>query len=92
MNRKRYSDEDLLNLLRQVDLSLVSGSSVETACPSAGISDAAYCIWRKRHGGSHPQGLKSLEKEKIQFKRIVADFELDKLTLKERLHYLKPRV
>ena len=92
MTRKRYSDENLLNLLRQVDLSLVSGSSVETACPSAGISDATYCIWRKRYGGSHPQGLKSLEQENTRFKRIVADFELDKPLLKERLHYLKPKV
>jgi putative transposase len=32
MARKRYSDEDVLNLLRQIELSLASGSSVETAC------------------------------------------------------------
>ena len=32
MVRKRYSDEDVLNLLRQIELSLASGSSVETAC------------------------------------------------------------
>ena len=31
MARKRYSDEDVLNLLRQIELSLASGSSVETA-------------------------------------------------------------
>ena len=29
MARKRYSDEDVLNLLRQIELSLASGSSVE---------------------------------------------------------------
>ena len=27
MARKRYSDEDVLNLLRQIELSLASGSS-----------------------------------------------------------------
>ncbi len=32
MARKRYSDEDVLNLLRQIELSLASGDSVETAC------------------------------------------------------------
>jgi hypothetical protein len=31
MARKRYSDVDVLNLLRQIELSLASGSSVETA-------------------------------------------------------------
>ena len=28
MARKRYSDEDVLNLLRQIELSLASGASV----------------------------------------------------------------
>jgi transposase len=51
MARKRYSDEDVLNLLRQIELSLASGSSIETACRSAGISDATYYNWRKRYGG-----------------------------------------
>ena len=37
MERKRYSDEDVLNLLRQIELSLASGSSIETACRSVGI-------------------------------------------------------
>ena len=95
MARKRYSDEKILNLLRQIELSLASGSSVEMACRSAGISDATYYNWRKRYGGmgkSQLQGLKGLEKENTRLKRIVADLELDKLILKESLNYLKPRV
>ena len=95
MARKRYSDEDVLNLLRQIDLSLASGISVEMACRSAGISDATYYNWRKRYGGmgkSRLQELKGLEKENTRLKRIVADLELDKLILKESLNYLKPRV
>ena len=47
MAKKRYSDEDVLNLLRQIELSLASGSSIETACRSAGISDATYYNWHK---------------------------------------------
>ena len=95
MARKRYSDEDVLNLLRQVELILASGSSVETACLSAGISDATYYNWRKRYcgmGKSQLQELKGLEKENTRLKRIVADLELDKLILKESLDYLKPKV
>ena len=94
MARKRYSDEDVLNLLRQIELNLASGSSVETACRSAGISDATYYHWRKRYfgmGKSQLQELKGLEKENSRLKRIVADLELDKLILKESLNYLKPR-
>ena len=95
MARKRYSDEDVLNLLRQIELSLASGSSIEMACRSAGISDATYYNWRKRYGGmgkSQLYELKGLEKENTRLKRIVADLELDKLILKESLNYLKPRV
>ncbi len=36
MARKRYSDEDVLKLLRQIELGLASGSSVEMACRSGG--------------------------------------------------------
>ena len=79
----------------QIELSLASGSSVETACRSAGISDATYYNWRKRYGGmgkSQLQEFKGLEKENSRLKRIVADLELDKLILKESLDYLKPKV
>jgi len=95
MARKRYSDEDVLNLLRRIELSLASGSSIEPACRLAGISDATYYNWRKRYGEmgkSQLQELKGLEKENTRLKRIVADLELDKLILKESLNYLKPRV
>jgi len=95
MARKRYSDEDVLNLLRQIELSLASGSSIEMACRSAGISDATYYNWRKRYGGmgkAQPHEFKGLEKGNTRLKRIVADLELDKLSLKESRNYLKPRV
>lgn len=94
MARKRYTDEDVLNLLRQIELSLASGDSVEMACRSAGVSDATYYKWRKRYGGmgkSQLSELKGLEKENARLKRIVADLELDKLILKESLEYLKPK-
>jgi putative transposase len=45
MARKRFSDEDILKLLRQIELSLASGSDVASACRSAGVSDATYYIY-----------------------------------------------
>jgi putative transposase len=94
MARKRYSDEDILNLLRQIELDLNAGNDVGSACRKAGISDATYYTWRKRYGGmakSQLQEFKVLEKENARLKRIVADLELDKLILKESLDYLKPK-
>ena len=95
MARKRYSDEDVLRLLREIELALASGQDVTTACRSVGVSDATYYNWRKRFGGmGRPQlsELKALEKENGQLKKIVADLELDKLILKESLDFLKPKV
>lgn len=95
MARKRFSDEDILNLLRQIELSLASGSDIRTACRSAGVSDATYYNWRKRYGGmgkTQLQELKYFEKENSRLKKILAELELDKLILKESLDYLKPKV
>ena len=94
MARKGYSDEDILTLLRQIELSLAAGSDVTTACRSAGVSNGAYYSWRKRFGGmgkSQLSEFKGLEKENQRLKRIVAELELDKLILKESLDFLKPR-
>lgn len=94
MARKRYSDEDVLRLLREIELSLAEGQDVVSACRKAGVSDATYYNWRKKFGGVSKSQLaekKALEKENARLKRIVADLELDKLILKETLDYLKPK-
>ena len=95
MARKRHSDEDILKVLREIELQLANGSDVRTACRSVGVSDATYYSWRKRFGGmgkSQLSELRSLEKENARLKKIVAELELDKLILKEGLDYLKPKV
>ena len=50
MARKRYSDEDVLKLLREIELKLADGDDVRTACRSVGVSDATYytaaSVWR----------------------------------------------
>ena len=94
MARKRHSDEDILKLLREIELHLAGGADVATACRSAGVSDATYYNWRKKFGGmgrSQLSELKALEKENQRLKKIVADLELDKLILKESLDFLKPK-
>ena len=45
MARKHHSDEDILKLLREIELHLAGGADVATACRSAGISDATYYIY-----------------------------------------------
>ena len=94
MARKRHSDEDVLKLLREVEVDLASGSDVPTACRKAGISDATHSNWRKKFGGmarSQLTELRALQKENRRLKKIVDELELDKLILKESLDFLKPK-
>jgi putative transposase len=42
MARKRHSDDDILKLLREIELKLASGSDVQSACRGVGISEATY--------------------------------------------------
>jgi len=94
MARKRHSDEDIVKLLREIEVGLASGSDVSTSCRAAGISDATYYTWRKKFGGmarSQLLEMKALEKENQRLKKIVADLELDKLILRESLDFLKPK-
>ncbi len=94
MARKRYSDEDALRLLREIDVHLHDGMDVAGAVRKAGISDKTYYYWRKKFGGmARPQlsEMKALKKENERLKKIVADLQLDKVILKESLDYLKPK-
>ncbi len=94
MARKRHSDEDIWNLLREIELKLSACSDVASAYRGVGISEATYYNWRKRFGGmgrSQLSELRSLKKENARLKKIVAELELDKLILKESLSHLKPR-
>ena len=94
MGRKRYSDEDVLKLLREIDVHLHDGLDVLSACRKAGISDKSYYYWRKKFGGlsrSQVSEMKLLKKENERLKKIVADLQLDKVILKESLDHLKPR-
>ena len=51
MARKRYNEEDILRLLREIEVHLHGGMDVVSACRTAGISDKTYYGWRKRYGG-----------------------------------------
>jgi transposase-like protein len=95
MARKRYSDEDILKLLREIEVHINGGMDVISACRKAGVSDKTYYSWRKKFSGmgrSQLSKMKSLQKENDRLKKIVAELELDKLILKESLDFLKPKV
>lgn len=88
MKRKKYSPEQIVKKLRQADAALSSGSTVEQVCRQLEISDATYYNWRKQYGQmklNQVKNLKSLQKENVRLKKLVADLSLDKAILEEAL-------
>ena len=88
MTRKRFSEEDIFNILRQVELDLAGGKTVETAIRTAGVSDATYYKWRSKYGGmevSDAKKLRALEAENAKLKKLLAESMMDVSTLKEML-------
>lgn len=86
MPKKRFSAEQIVTLLRQIEVATTQGKSISIACRDAGISDQSYFRWRKEYGGldlDQARKMKDLEKENARLKRLVADLSLEKQILKD---------
>jgi putative transposase len=47
VKRSRFSEEQIIGILREHQ----AGMSASDLCRNLGISDATFCIWRKKYGG-----------------------------------------
>jgi transposase-like protein len=86
MPKKRFSAEQIVMLLRQIEVSLAQGKSTPVACRDAGISQQSYYRWRKEYGGlglDQAKRMKDLEKENVRLRRLVAELSLEKQVLKD---------
>jgi putative transposase len=84
--RKKYTPEQIVSLLRQVEVAVESGKTTAQASKEALITEQTYYRWRKEYGGlqvDQARRLKELEQENAKLKRLVADLSLDKLVLKD---------
>jgi putative transposase len=86
MPKKRFSSEQIIAKLRQIEVQLAQGKSIALACKEAGISEQSYYRWRKEYGGlqiEQARRLKDLERENARLRRLVADLSLEKQILKD---------
>ena len=86
MARKRYTTEQIIGLLRQAEVMVGRGSSMEEVLREIDVTANTYYRWRKEYGGlglDQARRLKDLEQENARLKRVVADLSLDNLILKE---------
>jgi putative transposase len=85
-NKKKYSPEAIVKILRDIEIEQGKGASQDDACRKSGITIQTFYRWRKEFGGlqiDQARRLKELENEKLKLKRLVADLALDNQVLKE---------
>ena len=83
---KRYKPEQIVTMLRQIEVSIANGKTIPQACKEAEITVQTYYRWRKEYGGlklEQAKRLKDLEKENSRLKRLVAELSLEKQVLKD---------
>ena len=83
---KRYKPEQIVTMLRQIEVGIANGNTTPQACKEAEITMQTFYRWRKEYGGlkmDQAKRLKELEKENGKLKRLVADLSLDKQILKD---------
>ena len=81
MKRKRFTEEQIIGMLKEVD----AGLPVKELVRKHGISEQTYYRWKAKYGGlevSDARRLRSLEDENRRLKTVVADLTLDNQMLK----------
>ena len=84
MTRRRYTEEQIINILKEAE----AGAKVGDLCRRYGMSNASFYNWKSKYAGltiSELKRLRALEEENRRLKQIVADQALDNRVLKELL-------
>jgi len=86
MGRQRHTAEEIVGKLREAEVLLSKGMSMEEVLRQLGVSDATFYKWRKEYGGlrvDQAKRLKELEQENGRLRKVIADLTIDNSILKE---------
>jgi hypothetical protein len=81
MAKKQYKAEEIVNLLRQIEVPCGQREDNRQAACAAGIVEQTYCRGRREYGGlkvDQARRLRELEQENSRLKRLVVNLSLDK--------------
>ena len=84
MKKSRYSDSQIIGILRQAE----AGAKVPDLCREHGMSSASFYKWRSRYGGmdaSMVSEMKAMADENRRLKRMYAEMSMQNDLLKEAL-------
>jgi putative transposase len=86
MAKRRYTAEEIVTVLRQVEVAIANGKTTPQVCRESEIAKQTYYRWRKEYGGlklEQARRLKELEKENARLKRLMAELSLEKQILQD---------
>jgi putative transposase len=86
MQNQRHKPEQIVNLLRKIEVEIANGKATPQASREVGITEQTYYRWRKEYGGlklDQAKRLKELERENARLKRLVAELSLEKQVLRD---------
>ena len=81
MRKSRFTDDQMVKILRETDRSPVS-----TVAKKHGVSEQTIYVWKKRFGAmtaNETKRLRSLEQENSRLKKLVAERDLEIEVMKE---------
>ncbi len=92
MPRKRYTEEQIIAVLREAD----QGVKIPELCRKHNISDASIYKWKAKYAGmevSDLRKMRGLEEENRKLKTLVADLTLDNQALRalSSKNFLSPK-
>ena len=70
MPRKRYTPEEIVAKLRQVDVLVSQGQNLADAIRQIGVSEATYYRWRQEFGGLKTKQIKRLKELELENSRL----------------------
>lgn len=77
MKKKRFSEEQIVRMLRQAE---ISNQTVSQICKTHGICENTWYRWKKKFGQMEVpdvRRLRELEKQNSRLKRLVAERDLE---------------
>lgn len=84
MKKARYSDSQIINILKQAE----AGAPVPELCREHGMSSASFYKWRTKYGGmdaSMMTRMKELEEENRRLKKMYAEERLKAEIIQEAM-------
>jgi putative transposase len=91
---RKHTPEQIVSLLRQVEVAVANGKTTPSACREGGITEQTYYRWRKEYGGlqvDQARRLKELEHENAKLKRLVEVRQFQEIDAKAEMYSLTHR-